>query len=122
MKGGENVADFEKIFKENQGFIYKYLIKLCGNPSLAIVPLILFIGIALYPFTKITVVKSLPSPEGTYYAEVTDVDTGALGGDTCVHIHKTKKLGFTAFQHIKNTPTGLFGRVESIRNNADSMV
>jgi len=29
------VADFEKIFKENQGFIYKYLIKLCGNPSLA---------------------------------------------------------------------------------------
>ena len=35
MKGGENVADFEKIFKENQGFIYKYLMKLCGNPSLA---------------------------------------------------------------------------------------
>ncbi|MBQ7122019.1 MAG: sigma-70 family RNA polymerase sigma factor [Clostridia bacterium] len=35
MKGGENVADFEKIFKENQGFIYKYLLKLCGNPSLA---------------------------------------------------------------------------------------
>ena len=29
------MADFEKIFKENQGFIYKYLIKLCGNPSLA---------------------------------------------------------------------------------------
>ena len=35
MKGGENVANFEKIFKENQGFIYKYLMKLCGNPSLA---------------------------------------------------------------------------------------
>lgn len=29
------MADFEKIFKENQGFIYKYLMKLCGNPSLA---------------------------------------------------------------------------------------
>ena len=29
------MADFEKIFKENQGFIYKYLIKLCGNASLA---------------------------------------------------------------------------------------
>ena len=29
------MADFEKIFKENQGFIYKYLIKLSGNPSLA---------------------------------------------------------------------------------------
>jgi len=35
VKGGENVANFEKIFKENQGFIYKYLMKLCGNPSLA---------------------------------------------------------------------------------------
>ena len=29
------MANFEKIFKENQGFIYKYLMKLCGNPSLA---------------------------------------------------------------------------------------
>lgn len=29
------MADFEKIFKENQEFIYKYLIKLSGNPSLA---------------------------------------------------------------------------------------
>lgn len=29
------MADFEKIFKENQGFIYKYLLKLCSNPSLA---------------------------------------------------------------------------------------
>lgn len=29
------MADFEKIFKENQGFIYKYLMKLSGNPSLA---------------------------------------------------------------------------------------
>ena len=29
------MADFEKIFKENQGFIHKYLLKLCGNPSLA---------------------------------------------------------------------------------------
>lgn len=35
MKGGENVLDFEKLFRENQGFIYRYLMKLCGNESLA---------------------------------------------------------------------------------------
>ena len=35
MKGGENVADFEKIYGENSDFIFKYLMKLCGNTSLA---------------------------------------------------------------------------------------
>lgn len=35
MKGGENVADFEKIYGENSDFIFKYLMKLCGNASLA---------------------------------------------------------------------------------------
>ncbi len=35
MKGGENVADFEKIYSENSDFIFKYLMKLCGNASLA---------------------------------------------------------------------------------------
>lgn len=35
MKGGENVADFEKIYKENFDFIYKYLLRLSGNSSVA---------------------------------------------------------------------------------------
>ena len=29
------MADFEKIYRENSDFIFKYLIKLCGNTSLA---------------------------------------------------------------------------------------
>lgn len=29
------MTDFEKLFNENQGFIYKYLMKLCNNSSLA---------------------------------------------------------------------------------------
>lgn len=29
------MADFEKLFNDNYGFIYKYLMKLCDNPSLA---------------------------------------------------------------------------------------
>ena len=35
MKGGENVTDFEKIYGENSDFIFKYLMKLCQNRSLA---------------------------------------------------------------------------------------
>ena len=29
------MLDFDKVFRENQGFIYRYLMKLCGNESLA---------------------------------------------------------------------------------------
>lgn len=29
------MLDFDKVFRENQGFIYRYLLKLCGNDSLA---------------------------------------------------------------------------------------
>lgn len=75
--------------------------------SLAIFPIVLFVGIMLEPFPKITVVNTLPSPEGTYYAQVTDVDTGALGGNTCVHIHKTKKLDFLLF-NAEKTPERIY--------------
>lgn len=69
--------------------------------ALTILPLVLFVGIALEPFPQITVVNTVPSPEGTYYAEVTDVDTGALGGNTCVHIRKTKNLDLLLFSISK---------------------
>lgn len=29
------MADFEKLFSDNRGFIFRYLLKLCKNPSLA---------------------------------------------------------------------------------------
>lgn len=75
--------------------------------ALTILPLALFVGIALEPFPQITVVNTVPSPEGTYYAEVTDVDSGALGGETCVHIHKTKKLDLLLFK-ISKTPQRVY--------------
>ena len=34
-KGGENVTEFEKLFNENRDFIFKYLMKLSRNASLA---------------------------------------------------------------------------------------
>ena len=35
MKGGENVAEFEQLYEENQGFIYKFLLSYCRDASLA---------------------------------------------------------------------------------------
>lgn len=35
MKGGEGVPDFEKVFRENNSFIFRFLMKLCGNVDLA---------------------------------------------------------------------------------------
>ena len=75
--------------------------------ALTILPLALFVGIVLEPFPQITVVNTVPSPEGTYYAEVTDVDTGALGGETCIHIYESKKLDFIVFS-ITKTPERIY--------------
>ena len=43
-----------------------------------------------FSFGSKTVVMTLPSPDGAYYAAVIDSDQGALGGDTLVNVHKRK--------------------------------
>ena len=35
MKGGEGVLDFEMVFRENNQFVFRFLMKLCGDVSLA---------------------------------------------------------------------------------------
>lgn len=45
----------------------------------------------LFPIGRNSVVQTLPSPGGTYYAEVIDSDQGALGGDTLVEVHEPQK-------------------------------
>lgn len=44
-----------------------------------------------------TVVSTLPSPDGTYYAEVIDSDQGALGGDTIVYVYDTRCIDAVIF-------------------------
>lgn len=46
---------------------------------------------SLFPIGRNLVVQTLPSPGGTYYAEVIDSDQGALGGDTIVEVHEPQK-------------------------------
>ncbi len=35
MKGGDGVLDFEMVFRDNNQFIFRFLMKLCGDVSLA---------------------------------------------------------------------------------------
>lgn len=48
-----------------------------------------------------TVVKSVESPSGSYYAEIIDSNQGALGGDTLVYVYENKGIDNFAFRTYK---------------------
>lgn len=48
-----------------------------------------------------TVVITVPSPDGAYYAEVIDSDQGALGGDTYVDVYDTRGIDALLFRISK---------------------
>ena len=59
--------------------------------SVLIVFLVCILGpfvAVLKDFSKKTVVQTIPSPSGKYYAQVIDHDQGALGGNTIVEVYK----------------------------------
>ena len=58
----------------------------------------------------VTVVQTLPSPAGTYYAALIDDDQGALGGNAVVEVHDTrKKLDLFVLEISKNPQIVYFG-------------
>lgn len=65
-----------------------------------------------------TVVQTVESPGGKYYAQVIDSDQGALGGDTIVYVYKSSKLNAILFQ-IQKKPqrvyTGDWGEFRTMR-------
>ncbi len=60
-------------------------------------------------FVKNTVVQTLDSPTGKYYAQVIDSDQGALGGDTIVYVYETKGLTTLLFTIQKKPQQVYFG-------------
>lgn len=58
-------------------------------------------------FSAKTVVNVVPSPNKTYYAEVVDVDQGALGGETVVYVYKSKNTDLF-FLCITKTPQRVY--------------
>lgn len=76
---------------------------------LAAIPLCLLSGLDLL-FSGLvynTVVQTLSSPDGQYYAQVIDSDQGALGGDTLVEVHSRPCLDAGLFC-IAQTPQCVF--------------
>lgn len=57
-----------------------------------------------------TVVQTVQSPAGTYYAEVIDSDQGALGGDTIVQVREDKGFNALLFKVEKKPQTVYFGQ------------
>ena len=69
-----------------------------------------FFGFMLLTFGNIgqnTVVKSVESPNGVYYAQVIDSDQGALGGDTLVDVYENKQINALIFKLYK-TPQRVY--------------
>lgn len=63
--------------------------------ALILVPMFCFSVFMVTFFGSIgedTVIQTLPSPDGTGYAEVIESDQGALGGDTVVRVYKSNTL------------------------------
>ena len=56
-----------------------------------------FLALIFGDFGQITVVQSVESPTGAYYAEVVDSDQGALGGDTYVTVYANKSIDLLFF-------------------------
>ena len=62
-----------------------------GTSVIAALLMILIVALTylnMFNLRKETVVKTLESPSGNYYAEVVDCDQGALGGSTIVYVHE----------------------------------
>lgn len=57
-----------------------------------VIILISFVTVFFGNFSVNTVVDTIDSPNGEYYAEVVDSDQGALGGNTVVYIKKTDRI------------------------------
>lgn len=56
-----------------------------------------------------TIVQTVESPNGEYYAQVIDSDQGALGGDTLVDVYKKSRINFILFKIEKKPQRVYFG-------------
>lgn len=68
-----------------------------------------FISLIFGNMRQDTVIKSIKSPNGTYYAELIDSDQGACGGDTHVYVYENKSIDAGIFKLSKKPQTVYFG-------------
>jgi len=98
----------------------KYVLKILGC-ILATFAVVLFSFAALIAslfgdMYKNTVVQTVESPFGGYYAEVIDSDQGAMGGNTFVDVYEKGGIDWWIFkkkpQRIYRGPWGEYNRME----------
>jgi hypothetical protein len=63
--------------------------------------------VVFFPIGQNTVVQTVESPSGRYYAEVIDSDQGALGGDTLVNVYEKWEMNLLLFK-IKKEPQQVY--------------
>lgn len=72
-----------------------------------------FIALIFWNFGQTTVVQTVESPDGAYYAEVIDIDQGALGGDTVVDVYEKVFLNISKkSQRVYHGDWGEFRNME----------
>lgn len=79
--------------------------------ALMALPIGFFSFIALFfgNISQNTVVQTVESPNGKYYAQVIDNDQGALGGDTIVNVYKKSRIYLILFRIEKKPQRVYFG-------------
>lgn len=60
-----------------------------------------------------TVVKTVESPDGTYFAQVIDSDQGALGGATMVEVYENRKI-FGRYKKVDCVYMGEWGEWQTM--------
>lgn len=82
-----------------------FMIAAVAFPLLILIPMGLFSILALIfgNIGKDTVIQTVPSTSGKYYAQVIDSDQGALGGDTLVIVFEKSKINAIIF-NIEKKP------------------
>ena len=105
----------EKIIRYNKGRVFSAVTS--GFLCLVSVVFSLLIVFSSY-FVKETCEKFLLSPNRTYYAEVIDIDQGALGGETVVCVHRSRGLNlfFLSFNKLpQKVYVGEWGEFETMQ-------
>lgn len=77
---------------------------------------ILFIGVSIENFGQDVVMKSVESPNGLYYAEVTERNQGALGGNTVVNVYEDKGIDALVFKTTKRPRSVYIGEWRESEN------
>ena len=71
---------------------------------------VIFFAFMMLTFANLgqnTIVKTIESPNGSFYAQVIDSDQGALGGDTLVNVYEKREIDTFIFK-LKDKPQRVY--------------